>query len=317
VKKLIRPLAAGAGVTGALAALNRGLRNGPLPTDALGGRRLRWTWRGFEIFATERGEGPLVVLVHGIYAGASSYEFRKLFPLLAQRHRVVAFDLLGCGLSEMPNISYSAELFTEQIIDALAEFGAEPTMLFGSSLGAAFTIRAAARANARGARLAGRCPPGLGGTLDGPPNGVQRGITSLVRSPLVGEALFNALSSRPSIRYFLEKQTYGDPSEVTPEIIDHYYTVCHQPGARFVPAYFVGGMLNCNVARDLPFVAAPVLIGWGERTPSVSPLSQAGEFLKLAQRGELATFAKSGLLPHEEEPEAVNAALAAFVGASV
>ena len=52
--------------------------------------------------------GRLVLLVHGIYAGASSYEFRKIAPLLAKRHRVIAFDLLGCGLSEMPDLQYSA-----------------------------------------------------------------------------------------------------------------------------------------------------------------------------------------------------------------
>jgi pimeloyl-ACP methyl ester carboxylesterase len=317
VKKLIRPLAAGAGLTGALAALNRGLRNGPLPAKSLDGRRRRWTWRGYEIFVTERGSGPLLVLVHGIYAGASSYEFRKIFPLLAERHRVVALDLLGCGFSEMPNIAYSAELFTEQIIDALAEFGAEPTMLLGSSLGGAFAIRAAARANDRVSRLAVICPTGLGGTLDKPANGVQRWIASLVRSPLVGEALFNGLSSRPSLRWFLENQTYADAAEVTPEIVDHYYAVCHQPGARFVPAHFVGGMLNCNVARDLPFVTAPLFVGWGEKTPSVSPLSQAGDFVKLAQQATLATFANSGLLPHEEEPSAVNMALAEFAAVTV
>ena len=37
-------------------------------------------------------------------------------------------------------------------------------------------------------------------------------------------------------------------------MIDHYYAVAHQPGARYVPAHFVGGMLNCNIARDLPCI---------------------------------------------------------------
>jgi pimeloyl-ACP methyl ester carboxylesterase len=316
VKKLIRPLAAGAGLTGAIAALNRGLRNGPRPTNELGGKQLRWTWRGHSIFATEAGSGPLVILVHGIYAGASSYEFRNLFPLLARDHRVVAFDLLGCGLSDCPNIDYSADLFTEQIVDALGEFGGAATLL-GSSLGGAFAIRAAARANDRVERLIVVCPTGLAGTLDRPPNRLQRGIAALVRSPLVGEAFFNALASRPSIRFFLTSQTYAEKSSATPEVIDHYYAVTHQRGARFVPAHFVGGLLNCNVARDLPFVEAPILVAWGERAPTVSPLSQAGEYVKLAQHGRLATFPNSGLLPHEEEPVAFAAAVEAFLGAPV
>ncbi len=313
MKKFIRPLAAGAGLTGALAALNRGLRGRALPGNALGGRPRPWKWRDYDIFATEAGEGPLVLLVHGIYAGASSYEYRKLFPLLAQRHRVVAFDLLGCGVSDRPDITYSAELFTEQIVDALNEFGTEPTTLVGSSLGGAFAIRAAARANDRVKHLVAISPTGLAGVLDRPATAPQRAVAATFRSPLLGEALFNLLASRPSLRWFLENQSYADKSSVTPEIIDHYYAVTHLAGARYVPASFVGGLLNCDVARDLPFVEAPTLIAWGERAPSVSPLAKAGEFLKLAQNAKLVTFADSGLLPHEEEPLKMHAAIEAFV----
>lgn len=316
MKRLIRPLAAGAGVTGALAAVNRRLRNAPLPTNALGGRQQPWTWRGYEIFATEAGSGPLVILVHGVYAGASSYEFRRLFPLLAERHRVVAFDLLGCGLSERPDLPYSTELFVEQIVDALGAFGAEPTTLVGSSLGAAFCIRAAARANDRVTRLVAICPTGLGGVLDRGPSLAQQALTAAVRAPILGEALFNALASRPSLRWFLAKRSYADPQRLTPDVLDHYYALTHQSGARFVPAAFVGQALNCDVARDLPFVEAPVLIAWGEQASEFSPLTNAAEFVKLAQDAKLVTFPNSSLLPHEEEPDAVRAAIEAFAGAA-
>ncbi|MGD0473050.1 MAG: alpha/beta fold hydrolase [Candidatus Velthaea sp.] len=315
MKKLLRPFIAGAGVAGTVAAINHGLRDAPLPTNHLGGTQRRWTWRGYDIFAAEAGSGPLIVLVHGIYAGASSYEFRKLFGLLAETHRVVAFDLLGCGLSDRPNLIYSAELFVEQIVDALGEFGTEPTTLVGSSLGGAFTIRAAARAADRVAGLVTICPTGLGGVLDKEPTAAQNAVTGLLRSPVVGEALWNGLASRPSLHWFLEHQSYYDKSSITPEILDHYYAVTHQPGARFVPAFFVGGGLNVNVARDLPFIDAPVLIAWGEHAPSVNKLPNAYEFLKLARRASLVTFAASGLLPHEEEPQAVYSAIETFLTA--
>jgi pimeloyl-ACP methyl ester carboxylesterase len=313
VKKLVRPLAAGAGLTGAVAAYNRSVGNGPAPENALGGDERRWNWRGHEIFTTGAGSGPPVLLVHGIYAGASSYEYRKLFGLLAAQHRVVAVDLLGCGLSERPNLGYSAELFTELIVDALAEFGAgEPVTLIGSSLGAAFAIRAAARTNRRVSHLVAICPTGLRGILDRNPSGAQRALTATICLPLIGEALFNALASRPSIRYFLG-QSYADPASITPAVVDHYYAVAHQRGSRFVPAHFVGGALNCDIARDLPFVDAPMLVAWGERASRFSPLANAGEYLKLAQDAKLVTFANSSLLPHEEEPDAMRDAIEHFL----
>ena len=313
MKKFVRPILAGAGVTGAIAATNRALSNGPLPTNALGGTRRPWTWRGHEIFATEAGSGPLVLLVHGISAGASSYEFRKLFPLLAQRHRVVAFDLIGCGLSDKPKLDFSAELFVEQIVAALEEFGAEASAVVASALGAAFTIRAATRAGEQIVRLATICPSGLGGTFDKEPASGGSAVTTLMRSPIIGEAAFNALASKASIRWFLRNRVYGNPELATDEVVAHYYAVTHQPGARFVPAAFVGGRLNCAVARDLPFLHVPLLVMWGERAPSINPRSNADEFMRLTRDARLATFAHSGLLPHEEEPDEVDAALQAFM----
>ncbi|MGP6157837.1 MAG: alpha/beta fold hydrolase, partial [Vulcanimicrobiaceae bacterium] len=316
-RRVLRPLGALAGLTGAAALVNRGLlESSGLAHDAIGGVRHRWQWRGYEIFATELGTGPLVLLVHGIYAGASSYEFRKLAPLLAKHHRVAAFDLLGCGLSEMPDLEYSTELFVEQIVDAIGEFSQGPMTLIASSLGAAFAIRAATRAADRVQHLVTICPTGLAGVLDADPSAAQRAVGLLIRAPLAGETAYNGLVSKPSLAWFLRTQSYADAASVTPEVVDHYYAVTHQPGARFVPSYFVGGTLPCNVATDLPFVEAPLLVLWGERASQTNPARNAPEYVRLAKSAQLVTFPNSGLLPHEEEPEATAAAIEQFVGIS-
>jgi len=313
VKKLVRPLIAGAGLTGAVAAANRALSNAPLPTNALGGTRLPWTWRGHEIFAAEQGDGPPVLLVHGVYAGASSFEYRRLAPLLARTHRVVAFDLLGCGLSAKPRLAYSSDLFVDQIVDALDAFAHEPVAIVASSLGAAFAIRAAARAGDRIERLAVICPTGLNGKREHGPNASGTALTTLFRSPVLGEALWNALASKASLRWFLTHQVYGDPRRATDEIVDHYYAVAHQHGARWVPAAFVGGALDCDVARDLPFLRTPLQVLWGDKAGAANPRGNADEFVRLAGHADLVTFPDSGLLPHEEEAEAVAETMTTFL----
>jgi haloalkane dehalogenase len=56
---------------------------------------------GVRSFVRERGEGPVVVLVHGV--PSSSYLYRKVLPELAdQGCRGIAFDLPGLGLAERP-----------------------------------------------------------------------------------------------------------------------------------------------------------------------------------------------------------------------
>ena len=316
MKKIVRPLLAGVGVAGGIVAANQALRNAPLPINALGGTRRAWTWRGYEIFVTQAGHGPLVVLVHGVYSGASSYEYRKLFGLLARSCRVVAFDLLGCGLSDKPNLDYTTELFVAQVAGAFEAFGERPALVVASSLGAAFAVRAAAHAGAKAPeRLALICPAGLSDRLARERDGGSP-MASLVRAPLVGEAFYNALASKTSTRWFLARNVYADPATVTPDVLDHYFAVTHQPGSRYVPAAFIGGELNCDVARDLPFLDAPLLVMWGERARTLGPRPLADEWIRLSARATLVTFANSALLPQEEEPEAVSEAIASFLPAA-
>ncbi len=301
------------GVTGATAAVNRGLRAASaLPINHLGGTQQAWRVRGHESFATARGEGAPVVFVHGMYTGASSYEFRKVFAPLSAERRAIAIDLLGCGLSAMPALDYSADLFVEQIVDAVERLSDAPCTLVGSSLGAALAIRAALRAGDRVARLVLIAPTGLNGVLAGPPSAPQIAARALLRSPVAGEAAFNALASRRSLRNYLRSHAYADPSVASDEVVAHLYAVSHQPGARFVPAAFIGGELNCNVARDLPFLETPILVLWGERAATVNPVANAGAYLRFAKRATLMTFGRSGLQPHEEEPESVTRAIAEF-----
>ena len=92
---------------------------------------------------------------------------------------------------------------------------------------------------------------------------------------------------------------YARPSSADEEVLAHYAAVTHQVGARWVVASYAGGLLNCNVARDLPFVDAPLLVLWGERAHANSPVTNAPEYARLAKRGELHVFAHSGALPHE------------------
>lgn len=72
------------------------------------------------VFYREAGpsDAPVVLLLHGF--GASSYMFRDLIPVLAQRYRVIAPDLPGFGqttVNPSAHFDYTFEKVTE-IIDA-------------------------------------------------------------------------------------------------------------------------------------------------------------------------------------------------------
>jgi pimeloyl-ACP methyl ester carboxylesterase len=94
--------------------------------------------------AGDEGEGPVVVLVHGI--ASSSVTFQKLVPLLEPTHRVISIDILGFGRSPAPaDAEYTLEEHAAALRRTLRSLGLrEPFVLVGHSLGSLIATRYAA-----------------------------------------------------------------------------------------------------------------------------------------------------------------------------
>ena len=80
-----------------------------------------------------RGEGPAVVLIHGITS--SSRTWRAVMDGLAERHTVLAPDLLGHGRSGKPRGDYSLGAYASGVRDLMAVLGIEKGTIVGHSLG--------------------------------------------------------------------------------------------------------------------------------------------------------------------------------------
>lgn len=306
-----------AGGVGGLALMNRLIAAGTgEPYSVLDGEYGTYSWSHGDIFYTVKGQGSPVVLIHGVYAGASSYEYRRVFDLLAQQFRVYAFDLLGFGLSTRPPLLYSPVLYEELIEDFILQVvgGADqPVRVIASSLSAAFTIRAAAERPGIFTRLVLIQPTGFEDLANLNDTAGSRFGRALLRSPLLGQTAYNAVASRASIRYFLTSRTYAHASSVSDDMVDYYYTAAHQPGARYAAASFLSGALNTPVASVYPMLKRPILLCWGKDS-RFSPLQNARAFRQANPRTELRVF-DCGSLPQDEAAEEFAADVSAWLKA--
>jgi pimeloyl-ACP methyl ester carboxylesterase len=109
------------------------------------------------IHALETGSGSPLILLHTL--GGSAYQFKDTLPLLAQRHHVLAVDLVGHGDSD-PMLRYlSIEEHSEILVDIADQLGA-PINIFGQSVGGYIAAAAAANLGGRIAKsLIGEAPP--------------------------------------------------------------------------------------------------------------------------------------------------------------
>lgn len=96
----------------------------------------------------DSGKGTGVVLLHGI--GRSGNVWTELTKLLAKSNpaiRVVAFDLLGFGLSPKPDcIAYDVDDHANSVIAEISALrGSKPVVIVGHSMGCLVAVRVAKR----------------------------------------------------------------------------------------------------------------------------------------------------------------------------
>jgi pimeloyl-ACP methyl ester carboxylesterase len=252
------------------------------------------------VYEVGEPSGPPLLLLHGNNAAASAAEMREPFARFADRFHVYAPDLLGYGLSDRPDIEYNPQLYIEFIEDILREVVQQPAVVTASSLTSAYAIEAA-RANPEWVTaLVLVCPTGVRRLLEQPARG--RAIEGLLRLPVLGQGLFNAIASRPSIRYFLETETYFDATLVTDDMVERYYRTSHVPGARYAPSAFVSGKLRWDASEAWSRLEQRVLLVWGKEA-RLTPATDAAAFLATNPGAEVEEIGAAGLLPHDEQPE--------------
>ena len=106
------------------------------------------------------GEGPLLVLLHGITS--TSEAWREVMPRLAETHTVIAPDLIGHGRSAKPRGDYSLGAYASGVRDLMVALGIERATMVGHSLGGGVALQLAYQFPERCERLVLVASGGLG-----------------------------------------------------------------------------------------------------------------------------------------------------------
>ncbi|AXV08464.1 Hydrolase (HAD superfamily) [Euzebya pacifica] len=88
-----------------------------------------------------KGEGPPVVLVHGL--GGDLHAWYGVIECLAVHHHVIALDLRGHGRSDAGSGGYSIQMWAQDVNALIAALELPPVTLVGHSLGSLVAQQAA------------------------------------------------------------------------------------------------------------------------------------------------------------------------------
>jgi len=124
-----------------------------------------------------------------------------------------------------------------------------------------------------------------------------RGLHPALNFPVWGRALFGALVTRASIRYFL-RRTFGS-DQVDEGLVDYAWRTSHRPGAQHAPFAFLSGRLfSADIRTVYERLTTPVWLAHGTRG-GFRDFSEA-QWLQRAPNWTVQSFATGALIYFEQ-----------------
>ncbi|MDQ1519480.1 MAG: hypothetical protein QOI55_553 [Actinomycetota bacterium] len=266
---------------------------------------------GHEVAYRTAGQGPALLLVHGMAGSASTW--RSVMPALSQHATVIAPDLPGHGRSDKGRGDYSLGSLASNLRDLLVALGHDRVTIVGQSLGGGVAMQFAYQYPERCERLVLVSSGGLGQevhlllralSFPGAEYVLALGCAAPVRN--AGNAIGNLLGRvglHPQARVEEMWRAYaslGD-GETRQAFVRTLRSVVDVTG-------------QCVTATDRLYLtsALPTLLVWGD-ADRIIPVSHAYAAHEAMPGSHLEVFEGVGHFPHCEDPERFVEVLRAFM----
>lgn len=262
----------------------------------------------------EGAKGLPILLVHGVYGGASHRAFRELLPLLDKAGKAVYIvDLPGAGESSKPKRSYKIEDFDLFIERFIAEIIQKRTTVVAESLLSASALKAASKRPDLVRRLVLLSPTGVTSLNEPPSDREQKLYDRLYNDETASDVFYQNLLQDNSLKYFLPFAFYNDEL-VNDILLDDYRALRNNFSQKYLSISFVGGQLYRPFVESAEGVFIPVLNIFGRNYEAFADnkLSTADLFKKLRPDFDYIEIDDCGSSVQREQPEAVAKAIIEF-----
>ena len=257
------------------------------------------------------GDGPLLVLIHGITSSSASWE--AVLPVLAERFTVLAPDLLGHGQSDKPAGDYSLGSHACIVRDLMLALGHGPGTIVGHSLGGGIAMQLGYQFPELMERLVLVSSGGLG-----------REVSIFLRAVTLpgSELVLPVIASRPVIDAGtgvgralgrLGLQAGSDLGQIARGIAS-----LNELGARRAFVHTARSVIDAGGqrvdARDRLYLAeaVPSLLVWGDEDPII-PARHGIRAHGLMPGSRLELFESAGHFPHLDDGIRFTSLLGEFV----
>lgn len=263
-----------------------------------------FSWRFGNIFYSKTGSGSPLLLIHDLDPSSSSYEWNELIRQLSKDHTVYVIDLLGCGRSEKPNMTYTNYMYVQLISDFIQQvIGTKPDIVV-TGLSASFIIMACYNNPDLFNKIIIINPESIA-RLNRIPTKKSKMAKFILETPVIGTSVYHTLTSRKKLEYVFTEEYLFNPFRFQVKYLDSYYEAAHlhQSNGKYLLSSKKGLFLNFNIVKALHEINNSMFILYGDHLTNAK--SNAESYAKINPSIEIASVKNTKYLPQIESPNQV------------
>lgn len=263
-----------------------------------------YEWRFGKIRYIKKGSGSPLLLVHDLTVGSSVYEFNKMIDVLSEKHEVFAIDLLGYGLSDKPNMTYTNYLYVQLIIDFVKNIIGKKTDILSTGDSSQIAVMACHNDPEVFNKLIFINPQSLYESNQ-IPSKQTKALKFLLDTPIIGTFVYNLFTNKASIEKTFKDKYFYNTINIEEKDILSYLEASHLPdhSSKYVFASYVGKYINTNIIHALKEINHSIYIISGEKESNIHTTVENYLYYNNAIESAFIPYCKH--LPHMEMPDKV------------
>ena len=260
-----------------------------------------YIWREGTIYYEKHGTGAPLLLIHDLNPIASSLEWSKLINQLSQTHTVYAVDLLGCGKSDKPALTYVNYLYVQLINDFINHVIGQETDLLATGESFTFAVMAA-RMNSKNIKSITAINPTDTTHNVQSPDKTSRIQKRVLELPVIGTFIYNMITNKKMIKEEFCNYYYYNEKRVPYTLPRLYHEAAHlqNSNGRYLYASMLGNYTNINIIHALKLIEQPIHL---ILTDAAS--EEVEDYKKYCDSLTIDYIKEAGYLPQLEMPKKV------------
>ena len=261
-----------------------------------------YNWKFGKVFYTKKGNGTPLLLIHDTDVSSSSFEWYKLIKKLEKNHTVYTIDLIGCGRSDKPALTYTNYLYVQLIISFVHDVIGTSTDVIASQYSSTFTLMANQLDTELFDHIILINPPSIK-NVQGTITTANKILKDIMELPLIGTFVYNLTHKRSDIDTAFRQRYYKKPQLILGKLEDIYYEAAHSNNGngKYLYASQISNYMNVHMDHVIRKLEKPVHMVASQDLKS--NISTMDSYRHLNSSIEIHYLSGCKLLPQLEIPE--------------